>query len=89
VPKALPFKTKSNTQLPARNPSKLLQIRANALQLSKTGNSSSSALEQLDIERGVCTPFRKYTPEGVISEDFFFQSLIYGFEVSLFVIICC
>lgn len=32
------------------------------LQLSK---SSSSALEQLDIERGVCIPFRKYSPETV------------------------
>lgn len=27
--------------------------------------SSNSALEQLDIERGVCVPFRKYTPESV------------------------
>jgi hypothetical protein len=26
---------------------------------------SSSALEQLDIERGVCVPFRKYSPETV------------------------
>lgn len=68
VPKSVPFKTKFNTQFPVRNPSKLLQIRANALQLSKTGNNSSSALEQLDIERGVCMPFRKYTPEGVRSK---------------------
>lgn len=68
VPKSVPFKTKFYTQFPVRNPSKLLQIRANALQLSKTGNSSSSALEQLDIERGVCMPFRKYTPEGVRSK---------------------
>ncbi|KAL8536666.1 hypothetical protein ACS0TY_012018 [Phlomoides rotata] len=29
------------------------------------GASSNSALEQLDIERGVCVPFRKYTPELV------------------------
>ncbi|ERM93687.1 uncharacterized aarF domain-containing protein kinase At4g31390, chloroplastic isoform X2 [Amborella trichopoda] len=28
-------------------------------------SSSSSALEQLDFERGVCFPFRKYTPETV------------------------
>lgn len=27
---------------------------------------SSSALEQLDIERGVCVPFRKYSPQTVI-----------------------
>ncbi|XP_044472506.1 protein ACTIVITY OF BC1 COMPLEX KINASE 1, chloroplastic isoform X2 [Mangifera indica] len=32
-----------------------------ALQVSP----SSSAMEQLDIERGVCVPFRKYTPETV------------------------
>lgn len=29
------------------------------------GASSNSALEQLDIERGVCVPFRKYSPELV------------------------
>ncbi|CAB79857.1 predicted protein [Arabidopsis thaliana] len=29
---------------------------------------SSSALEQLDIERGVCVPFRKYSPETVRSK---------------------
>ncbi|KAK2993989.1 hypothetical protein RJ640_005861 [Escallonia rubra] len=34
-------------------------------QLSKPSTSSSSALEQLDFERGVCIPFRKYTPETV------------------------
>ncbi|KAA8521405.1 hypothetical protein F0562_012103 [Nyssa sinensis] len=33
------------------------------LQLGKP--STSSALEQLDIERGVCVPFRKYSPEMV------------------------
>jgi len=27
--------------------------------------ASSTALEQLDIERGVCIPFRKYSPEIV------------------------
>ncbi|KAJ1425769.1 UbiB domain, partial [Sesbania bispinosa] len=37
-----------------------------SLQLPK--NSSSSALEQLDIERGVCIPFRKYSPEIVRSK---------------------
>ncbi|KAK1256631.1 hypothetical protein QJS04_geneDACA024795 [Acorus gramineus] len=30
-----------------------------------SGLSSSTALEQLDIERGVCIPFRKYTPDTV------------------------
>ncbi|KAF5726307.1 hypothetical protein HS088_TW23G01052 [Tripterygium wilfordii] len=28
-------------------------------------SKSNSAMEQLDIERGVCVPFRKYTPETV------------------------
>ncbi|KAL6870921.1 hypothetical protein ACP4OV_014769 [Aristida adscensionis] len=31
-------------------------------QLSRTSDKPSTALEQLDIERGVCIPFRKYTP---------------------------
>lgn len=35
-----------------------------ALQSAK----SSSAMEQLDIERGVCMPFRKYSPETVRSK---------------------
>lgn len=39
-----------------------------ALQSAK----SSSALEQLDIERGVCVPFRKYSPETVWFFFFFF-----------------
>lgn len=29
-------------------------------------NKSSDAMERLDIERGVCVPFRKYTPEMVL-----------------------
>lgn len=33
--------------------------------ISTVNGSSSSALDQLDIERGVCIPFRKYTPETV------------------------
>ncbi|OAY79548.1 putative aarF domain-containing protein kinase, chloroplastic [Ananas comosus] len=32
---------------------------------SITTDKSSSAMEQLDIERGVCIPYRKYTPETV------------------------
>ncbi|PIA48619.1 hypothetical protein AQUCO_01400894v1 [Aquilegia coerulea] len=31
-------------------------------------SKSSSAMEQLDIERGVCIPFRKYSPEMVRSK---------------------
>ncbi|KAG6409738.1 hypothetical protein SASPL_127780 [Salvia splendens] len=39
------------------------------VQLDKlVGTSSNSALDQLDIERGVCVPFRKYTPESVRSK---------------------
>ncbi|KAL9227205.1 hypothetical protein vseg_002927 [Gypsophila vaccaria] len=55
-----------NTQVKKlkKSSSKSLIIRAKALELSK----SSSALEQLDIERGVCVPFRKYTPQGVRSK---------------------
>ncbi|XP_057516566.1 protein ACTIVITY OF BC1 COMPLEX KINASE 1, chloroplastic [Amaranthus tricolor] len=68
LPKSLVFKSKFNA--PFTNPSKSFVIRANALQLSQndSGNSRNSALEQLDIERGVCVPFRKYSPEGVRSK---------------------
>ncbi|CAM8916440.1 unnamed protein product [Rhodiola kirilowii] len=38
-----------------------LKARSETMQVVK----SSSAMEQLDIERGVCVPFRKYTPEAV------------------------
>jgi hypothetical protein len=37
---------------------------------SALNGSSSSALEQLDIERGVCIPFRKYTPQMVMFHFF-------------------
>lgn len=43
--------------------------------------SSSSAMEQLDIERGVCIPFRKYTPETV---GFFFFFFLGGLFFSFF-----
>jgi len=33
--------------------------------VKKTDRDSSSAMDQLDIERGVCVPFRKYSPETV------------------------
>ncbi|KAJ6995339.1 protein ACTIVITY OF BC1MPLEX KINASE 1 [Populus alba x Populus x berolinensis] len=33
-----------------------------------TDRDSSSAMDQLDIERGVCVPFRKYSPETVRSK---------------------
>lgn len=62
LPKRVNFKSKFNTKF--RNPAKSLVVRAKALQLSKNGGNS--ALDQLDIERGICVPFRKYTPEAVM-----------------------
>uniref|UniRef100_A0A0E0BGQ7 Protein kinase domain-containing protein n=1 Tax=Oryza glumipatula TaxID=40148 RepID=A0A0E0BGQ7_9ORYZ len=46
-------------------PTKKLIPRTNVRNIS--GDKPSSALEQLDIERGVCIPFRKYTPEMVLN----------------------
>lgn len=40
---------------------KLAEKKKKAMELAK----SSTALELLDIERGVCVPFRKYSPETV------------------------
>ncbi|GAB2276023.1 Protein ACTIVITY OF BC1 COMPLEX KINASE 1, chloroplastic [Dionaea muscipula] len=60
--------TRTTINVAKRNPSRF-ETRAQTLQLSSTGDGgSSSALEQLDIERGVCVPFRKYTPETVRSK---------------------
>lgn len=39
--------------------------RSLAAQEARQRGKSSSAMEQLDIERGVCVPFRKYSPETV------------------------
>ncbi|GAB4836898.1 Protein ACTIVITY OF BC1 COMPLEX KINASE 1, chloroplastic [Ancistrocladus abbreviatus] len=44
------------------------EMKTRTLQLTKISYPSNSALEQLDIERGVCVPFRKYTPESVRSK---------------------
>jgi aarF domain-containing kinase len=51
-----PVSSQSVTQLPRSSSSGLKSI---------SSNKTSSAMEQLDIERGVCIPFRKYTPEMV------------------------
>lgn len=42
-------------------------IAAGNVKLSASigGGDSNTALEQLDFERGVCIPFRKYTPQTV------------------------
>ncbi|XP_039776605.1 protein ACTIVITY OF BC1 COMPLEX KINASE 1, chloroplastic-like isoform X2 [Panicum virgatum] len=51
-----PVSSQGVTQLPRSNGPGLKSI---------SSNKPSSAMEQLDIERGVCIPFRKYTPEMV------------------------
>ncbi|KAL2525322.1 putative aarF domain-containing protein kinase [Abeliophyllum distichum] len=51
---------RSLTRIRAQNRNSLVQLDG-----QRSSTSSNSALEQLDIERGVCVPFRKYTPESV------------------------
>ncbi|GJN06707.1 hypothetical protein PR202_ga24463 [Eleusine coracana subsp. coracana] len=53
---------------PPSSQSSITQLSRNNGRSSKTVHpvtDPNSALEQLDIERGVCIPFRKYTPELV------------------------
>lgn len=58
-----PASSQSITQLPRTNGSGIKSI---------SSDKPSSALEQLDIERGVCIPFRKYTPEMVLKSAWFY-----------------
>lgn len=51
---------RSVTRSQAQSANSLVQLDRQSL-----STSSNSALDQLDIERGVCVPFRKYTPESV------------------------
>lgn len=51
-----PISPQNITQLPRTNSTAIKSI---------SSDKPSSAMEQLDIERGVCIPFRKYTPEMV------------------------
>ncbi|CAO2146163.1 unnamed protein product [Urochloa humidicola] len=51
-----PVSSQNTTQLPRTNGAAIKSI---------SSIKPSSALEQLDIERGVCIPFRKYSPEMV------------------------
>ncbi|CAL4994006.1 unnamed protein product [Urochloa decumbens] len=51
-----PVSSQNTTQLPRTNGAGIKSI---------SSVKPSSALEQLDIERGVCIPFRKYSPEMV------------------------
>ena len=48
------------------------------------GTSSNSAQEQLDIERGVCVPFRKYTPESVRNLAVYFDT----WELLVYDLVC-
>ncbi|XP_051151520.1 protein ACTIVITY OF BC1 COMPLEX KINASE 1, chloroplastic [Andrographis paniculata] len=50
----------NNTRIKAQKSESLAQVEK-----PLSGIGGSSALEQLDIERGICVPFRKYTPESV------------------------
>lgn len=68
---------KSSSKDRSRRPAAVRAQNTNSsVQLDKLlGTSSNSALEQLDIERGVCVPFRKYTPELVSCYLFFSRYL--------------
>ncbi|GER46896.1 protein kinase superfamily protein [Striga asiatica] len=61
------FFRRCSSESKARKPVSVRAQRSDSLvQVEKPLSTSiSSALEQLDIERGVCIPFRKYTPESV------------------------
>ncbi|KAK6137187.1 hypothetical protein DH2020_029066 [Rehmannia glutinosa] len=52
-------KTRRPVSVRAQKSDSLVQVE------KPLSTSINSALEQLDIERGVCIPFRKYTPESV------------------------
>jgi aarF domain-containing kinase len=68
-----PFSSQNTTQLPRTK--------------SISSDKPSSALEQLDIERGVCIPFRKYTPENVPKYSCIYVYRIYLVKVILIVCI--
>lgn len=67
-------KTRRPVRIRARKSESLVQVE------KYLSTSSNSALEQLDIERGVCVPFRKYTPESVCS---YFLHMLLWILVSL------
>jgi aarF domain-containing kinase len=69
-----PISRQNITQLPRTN---------GAVTKSISTDKPSSAMEQLDIERGVCIPFRKYTPEMVLKSAFFYVYRI-GFATNCF-----
>lgn len=69
-----PISPQNITQLPRTNSTVIKSI---------SSDKPSSAMEQLDIERGVCIPFRKYTPEMVLQSAFFYVYRI-GFAKNCF-----
>jgi aarF domain-containing kinase len=58
-----PISRQNITQLPRTNGAVIKSI---------SSDKPSSAMEQFDIERGVCIPFRKYSPEMVLESAFFY-----------------
>lgn len=71
-----PISRQKITQLPRTNGAVIKSI---------SSDKPSSAMEQLDIERGVCIPFRKYTPEMVLkSASFMFIYIIVFFSKNCF-----
>lgn len=55
----------SPSLLPPAEVERRSRAASSAAAVNPDDKGSSAAMEQLDIERGVCVPFRKYTPEGV------------------------
>ena len=82
----------SAANAPASTSSNAISRRTSSKSANLEVGSSSSAMEQLDIERGVCIPFRKYTPETVgffwwkCFDSFFVYYSCVEFGVQL---ICC
>lgn len=78
---------KSSSRGRSRRPAAVrAQKSDSSVQLDKLP-STSSALEQLDFERGVCVPFRKYTPESVRSYFFLTYHFPFAF-VDLYMLLC-
>ena len=62
-PRILAISSPPSSSSPART---LLRRRGSpATDVPSIDPKSITALDELDLERGVCIPFRKYTPEGV------------------------
>lgn len=71
-----------------RTPLQRRDILENRFRSTPLEEESSTAMDALDLERGVCVPFRKYTPQGVRQKvlDFpgaFFSVILRGAEILL------